>query len=190
MDAVASKVGEFQGSDKGLVGSNKVRVGKKADAFLRIEAYTAGAEWLDVVELHASDVGGGRVRVRIKSFSSGFCPTTMPCSLLLSAAFFFFPFSDQTPEVCCLGWMDGCRAQLPAAKPGGWGGEREREREEEEERGREGETDRRASPFFARRLSLSLPLDWRRSGRHAHISFALLLNAVPREKKRKRVEKR
>lgn len=96
---MASKVGDFQGSESGLVGSNKIRLGKKSDVFLRLESYTATAEWLDVVELHASDLGSGRVSVRVKSFSSGFCPTLIPCSTLLSAALFWLPFSDVTPDV-------------------------------------------------------------------------------------------
>ncbi|EDQ92410.1 uncharacterized protein MONBRDRAFT_4944 [Monosiga brevicollis MX1] len=82
-----------------LANTRKVRMGKvKEDfSFVRIESYTASAEWLDVTEFHIESAGDG-VSVRVKSFSSGFTPTCVPLAPLLSAVCFWVPFSDYGPQ--------------------------------------------------------------------------------------------
>lgn len=82
----------------------KIRVGASNanEGYLRLDCFTAKAEWLDVVEVHAVNVGQGTLRVRVKSFSSGFVPTSCPLGPLFSALFCWFPFSDHTENVGCL----------------------------------------------------------------------------------------
>ena len=95
----------------GLSHTCKVRIGKQrvrenGTAFVRIENYTQTAEWLDVLELHISPAegssgsGASECNVDVKSFSSGFLPTCIPCAPLLNAALCWIPFSDFTPDVC------------------------------------------------------------------------------------------
>eukprot|EP00043_Microstomoeca_roanoka_P009836 m.93604 g.93604 ORF g.93604 m.93604 type:complete len:181 (-) comp14707_c4_seq1:57-599(-) len=107
VDAVKTAVQEYQHGQQpedGLVNTLKVRVTKarveSTTAFVRIENYTQTAEWLDVLELHIKQVEGdpNSCNVYAKSFSSGVCPTCIPCAPLLNIALCWIPFADMSDK--------------------------------------------------------------------------------------------
>lgn len=107
---------------QGLVGTRKIRIGKidEEKGFVRLENYTATAEWLDCLELHVQSTGN-TCHVYVKSFSSGFIPTCVPLAPLLSAVCCWIPFSDFGPQVSfclasCLFTLFVGQSELPSCQ--------------------------------------------------------------------------
>ncbi|EGD73132.1 hypothetical protein PTSG_04845 [Salpingoeca rosetta] len=106
VQALKTAVADFQEGrpESGLTNTRKVRIAKAISndtrGFVRIENYTQTSEWLDVVEVHIKPVAAdaNACTAFVKSFSSGFLPTCIPCAPLLNMALFWIPFSDFTDK--------------------------------------------------------------------------------------------
>ncbi|GAB5360276.1 hypothetical protein AAMO2058_000614000 [Amorphochlora amoebiformis] len=111
-EAFLKAISEFKKSEKGVLGGlDKLRIQRqdKKHHKATVFCFTKVAEWLDVVEISITDGSGwenvtedlkeGCV-VIIRSFSSGFFPTSCPLSPLFSCLCFLMPFggSYQGPE--------------------------------------------------------------------------------------------
>mmetsp|Transcript_14632 Transcript_14632/g.35709 ORF Transcript_14632/g.35709 Transcript_14632/m.35709 type:complete len:245 (-) Transcript_14632:89-823(-) len=103
-EAFVSAVQHFQKESDGYMGREKIRIQKmdRKSYNASVFCFTAGAEWLDVVEIQFSKGKKGLLGqdntaemscAIIRSFSSGFIPTIVPFGPLCSMAFFFVPFA-------------------------------------------------------------------------------------------------
>mmetsp|Transcript_39336 Transcript_39336/g.64027 ORF Transcript_39336/g.64027 Transcript_39336/m.64027 type:complete len:219 (-) Transcript_39336:404-1060(-) len=94
----------FVKSDSGILGQEKIMIYNEDEkqGTATIYCFTKGAEWLDVLEVRFSEPSGlldeEKCVATIRSFSSGFIPTSVPLAPLLSVALFWIPFAGNDPK--------------------------------------------------------------------------------------------